>query len=293
MADNKLTSIEKIKTELNTVIKPVFEKIAPDMNYMKEAGFAIQILQNNTYLQGMEYNSIINSVRNVALTGLTLNPLLQQAYLVPRKGKCYLDISYKGMITLLTQYQVIKKIWATLVYEGEKFKIIEGFNHEIIHERRPDFYGKNIIAVYAIAKLMNDEFVFEVMDINEINEIMNRSESIKAGKGSPWNTDKSQMAKKTAIRRLYNQLPKTAIPERVVDTMGIELEANKIETTQDIINNNQGSEAFIYAEEAQEAKPDTNEPVINNNNVQKVKQTPVSEKKEMPTLSLFDQDVND
>jgi len=72
------------------------------MNFNREAGFAIQILMNNPYLMKADPLSVKDAVVNIALTGLTLNPALKYAYLVPRKVKsdlkCILDISYIGMI---------------------------------------------------------------------------------------------------------------------------------------------------------------------------------------------------
>ena len=52
--------------------------------FNKEASFAIQHLAKNPYLQKASKTSILQSVLNIAQTGLTLNPVSKYAYLVPR-----------------------------------------------------------------------------------------------------------------------------------------------------------------------------------------------------------------
>lgn len=246
-----LTGIDLIKSKLSIEAKPVFAQVAPDMNFLKEVGFALQALRSNEHLAKLPIESIITSVKNVALTGLTLNPVLQQAYLIPRLGKCCLDIGYKGMISLLVSYNIVKNIWATVVYEGEKFEIIEGIKPDIIHIRRQDYYGRKIVCCYAIAILNNDLVRFEYMDIEEINNIRNRSEAFKKGMG-PWKTDYQQMVKKTVLRRLYGQLPKSKIPAQVVQSMELDIENNSIDFKEEAKSN--ANSTSIHFEDVQEAE---------------------------------------
>ena len=128
-ADQKPTqeNVPAVKTQSNQVAKksPVYSLIATardsfekaneyNMNFAREANFALQILEGNKYLQGSKPESIRNAIVNVSLTGLTLNPALKYAYLVPRKiGSdlhCILDISYIGMIKLLTDAGAVKSL---------------------------------------------------------------------------------------------------------------------------------------------------------------------------------------
>ena len=90
-----------------------------NMDFMREAGFAIQILQQNTFLQSCDPISVKNAIVNVALTGLTLNPALKMAYLVPRKGKCVLDPSYVGLIKVLTDSGALKNKDDAVIYVND------------------------------------------------------------------------------------------------------------------------------------------------------------------------------
>jgi recombination protein RecT len=183
--------------------------------FEREAGFAIQTLNNNSYLAGCDQNSILTAVYNIALTGLTLNPLLKFAYLVPRGGKCVLDISYVGMVKLLTDYGVVRNVVAEVVYANDRFKVEMG--QKPIFRHVPNYTSDrgDPVAVYAIGYFHAGGNQFEIMTMKEITAIQNRSESVKAGKGSPWKTDFSEMAKKTVIRRLFKYLPKSAMPDNV------------------------------------------------------------------------------
>ena len=68
----------------------------------KEMSFALQAISGNSALEKCNPNSITTTMVNVALTGLTLNPKKAYCYLIPRGGKAILDISYQGMIFLMT-----------------------------------------------------------------------------------------------------------------------------------------------------------------------------------------------
>ena len=80
------------------------------VNWEKEKQFAIQALQANDYLSGVAAKnqaSLQNAIVNVASIGISLNPALKHAYLVPRKGGVCLDLSYMGLLHLAQSSGVI------------------------------------------------------------------------------------------------------------------------------------------------------------------------------------------
>lgn len=89
--------------------------------FVKEAGFALQIIRNKPRLAEMDRQSIVDSIVNVALTGLTLNPELRLGYLIPRKGKLYFSSSYMGKREILLRSGMVKNIWVNLVFESDSF----------------------------------------------------------------------------------------------------------------------------------------------------------------------------
>lgn len=130
--------------------------------FARELSFAAQAVNASELLKKCDAVSVAASVWNVALTGLSLNPILKLAYLTPRwnsksgNNECVLMPSYQGLVKLITDTGAAKKIEARLIYEGDEFIEEYGNEYRIIH--RPKFpKGKTIIGAYAIATLSNGE----------------------------------------------------------------------------------------------------------------------------------------
>lgn len=196
------------------------------MNFNREAGFAIQILTANEFLASCEPVSIRNAIVNISLTGLTLNPALKYAYLIPRGGKCILDISYMGMIKLLTDAGSVKNIDAGVIYANDKYDYRRGTDPYFKHVPALTNKGDKIGA-YAIAFLRDGGFQFEIMGRDEIEKIRNTSESFKnekTRKYSPWENWEDEMWKKTVLKRLFKLLPKTQFSEQLIAAISNEHE---------------------------------------------------------------------
>ena len=192
------------------------------MNFNREAGFAIQILTNNPFLMKCDPNSVKDSVVNVALTGITLNPALKFAYLVPRKVKgelkCILDISYMGMIKILTDAGAVKNVDAGVIYSNDKYDFRRGSDPYFKHLPALSQRGEKIGA-YAIAFLRDGGFQFEILGRDEIEKVRATSESYKNVEGrkfSPWETWEDEMWKKTVLKRLFKLLPKTNFSDQLI-----------------------------------------------------------------------------
>lgn len=192
------------------------------MNFNREAGFAIQILTNNPYLMKCETLSVKDAVVNIALTGLTLNPALKYAYLVPRKVKnelkCILDISYIGMIKILTDAGAVKNVDAGVIYSNDKYDFRKGSDPYFKHQPALSNRGEKIGA-YAIAFLRDGGFQFEILGREDIEKVRATSESYKNEEGrkySPWETWEDEMWKKTVLKRLFKLLPKTNFSDQLI-----------------------------------------------------------------------------
>jgi recombination protein RecT len=192
------------------------------MNFNREAGFAIQILTNNPYLMKCDADSVKHAVVNVALTGITLNPSLKYAYLVPRKVKnelkCILDISYMGMIKILTDAGAVKNVDAGVIYQNDRYDFRRGSDPYFKHVPALSGRGEKIGA-YAIAFLRDGGFQFEILGREDIEKVRATSESYKNEEGrkySPWETWEDEMWKKTVLKRLFKLLPKTNFSDQLI-----------------------------------------------------------------------------
>jgi recombination protein RecT len=194
-----------------------FEAVSVDrsINFEREAGFAIQMISGNDYALTQAMNnkqSVIDAVTNVAAIGISLNPAKKQAYLVPRKGKICLDISYMGLIDLAIQDGGIKWAQAQLVYEKDTFAL-NGMDKLPLHQFNPFAKDRGeIVGVYVVVKTADGEYLTHTMDIDAAYAIRDRSESWKRnapGKRGPWETDPGEMIKKTCVKQAYKYWPKT------------------------------------------------------------------------------------
>lgn len=199
-----------IKKELE-LTRPSFEQMNLNkLAFAKEMEYAIQIIENNDYLAKMSMPSLRNALINVSLSGISLNPVLKLAYLVPRKGQCCVDVSYIGMIKIVTDTGSVKSIKADVAYDKDTFDIQLGSDGYVIHKPYlgADSRGRKLGA-YSLAILNDGSEHIDFMRWDEIMAIKARSESVKADKTSPWATDEDEMACKTVVKRHFKYLPKS------------------------------------------------------------------------------------
>ena len=208
-----------------------------EMNYGQECGFAVMAIQNNPYLLNCTQDSLKSAIISVALTGISLNPALKYAYLVPRKVKnelrAVLDISYMGFIKILTDAGAVKNVYAGVVHEKDDFTYSQGSNP--ILEHKPDLLKDRgqPFGVYAIAYFRDGGFQFEVMAKPEIEKVRATSESWKnesIRQYSPWEKWSGEMWKKTVLKRLFKLLPKTKFSEQLIVALSKEHENEMADT---------------------------------------------------------------
>lgn len=135
------------------------------------------------------------------LSAMGLEPDGRRAHLIPYGNECTLIIDYKGLVELIRRSGDVVSVRAETVCENDEFSWVNG---EIEH--KADFRKSRgeVQAVYAIAVLKSGEKQSATMTRDEVEAIRNRS---RAGKSGPWVSDWSEMAKKTAVRRLSKMLP--------------------------------------------------------------------------------------
>lgn len=128
--------------------KDAFLEVCDEKTWMREYSFAMQIIGGNKLLQDVAKTpagcqSIKNAIVNVAMTGTTLNPVMQKAYLVPRSIRgvmmCCLDFSYRGLAGIAMDSGTVKHIAPRLVYTFDKFKYTETDGEQHI------FFEKNLL----------------------------------------------------------------------------------------------------------------------------------------------------
>lgn len=224
-AINKLPIARLVKEQPKAKFIAALVGTAPDkakyqeaeMQFNKEASFALQAFSNNDYLTKVAENdkiSVINAIINVAQTGLTLNPVLKLGYLIPMDKKVQFWPSYMGKREIVMRTGLVKDAYARLVYDGDQFEIKYGTGGYIKHTPDPWKEQKleNVKGGYWYCMLKDGTEKFGTMNESEIKAIQKRSPSAKASQ-SPWTTDWEQMALKTIFNRGFKEMPKGDMSE--------------------------------------------------------------------------------
>ena len=154
--------------------------------------------------------SLIGSIIRGASLGLDPEPALGQMYLVPFKNVVQLIVGYKGLVNLAWQSGSLATIGARAVVSGDVFEVELGTDERLVH-RPPMKRDANapFTHFYAVASVIGtNQKMFEVMELEEVKAIRDRSPSARKG-GGPWATDFEIMARKTVLRRLCKVLPQS------------------------------------------------------------------------------------
>lgn len=215
--EHNIATIDGFKSKATEMMRD--NGFAPD-KIMREISFALQHFTKNEYLNSATPLSKLRAVVNISQVGLTLNPIAKEAYLVPRyvnkQVEAVLEPSYVGLVKLLTDAGSVKSILCNVVFENDSFELnIADTANPVYHKPQLISSKKgNVLGCYALATLTNGSKQVEWMDVEQINEIRERSESyksFKAGKARStiWESDYSEMCRKTVIKRIYKYLPRT------------------------------------------------------------------------------------
>lgn len=201
------------------------------LNFKKEATFALQILKANNFLREKAQNnpdSLQNAITNIAAIGISLNPAVKEAYLVPRGNMVCLDISYIGLVKLATDTGAIEWVQAEIVKANDTFEY-QGVGRAPLHKMNPFSDRGETVGVYCVAKLSTGECLSTIMSKAECDSI--RDKSSQAAQKGPWKDFYEEMLKKTVIKRASKLWPKSERVQQAVEVIneheGIDFNSTK------------------------------------------------------------------
>lgn len=197
--------------EVLALVKQDFTSVSVDQKivWQKELNFAIQLLDKNKGLDDTAWKntqSLKNAIINVSAIGISLNPALKHAYLVPRQGAVCLDISYMGLLHLACMSGSIMWGQAKIVRKNDTY-ISQGIDKAPLHEFEAFGDRGGIIGVYCTVKTCDGDYLTEEMDLKRVYDIRDRSMAYK-NKSGPWLTDPEKMIRKTAVKSGASYWPK-------------------------------------------------------------------------------------
>lgn len=160
-------------------------------------GSAKQAIARSPDIQNCNPASVYFAVAQSFEIKLSLAPQLQQCFLIPRKGRCNLEIGVRGYLALARRSHLFTSGNASAVFDGDAFEAINGTHPCLTHTRmfKP---GAEITRAWAMvtvckAGIQRSEFV-----------VVGPDELAKARKigGPVWQAWPEEMARKFAMRRL-------------------------------------------------------------------------------------------
>ena len=194
-------------------LQPEIRKALPSMITPERfTRMALSSLNNNPLLLECTPMSFIAALMDAAQLGLEPNTPLGQAYLIPYRNKdkgvveCQFQIGYKGLIDLAYRNDRLRSIEAHTVYENDEFYYELGLDARLKHIPAWDEKG-DIKGFYAVFKLDNGGYRFEVMSKNDVDRFRDTYSKTANSVYSPWNTSYEEMAKKTVIKRVLKYAP--------------------------------------------------------------------------------------
>ena len=212
-------------------------KVHNAVSWEAEKNYAIQQLYKNDFATKVATRnpvSVQNAVRNVAAIGLTLNPALKYAYLVPRDNQICLDVSYMGLMHLAQDTGSIEWAQCKIVHEKDDY-VNKGASVEPEHTYTPFGDRGAIVGAYCVAKTNQGDYLTHEMPIADIYAIRDRSMAWKQKKAGPWKTDEKEMIKKTVVKQASKYWPKVERMHEAIEMVntesgeGIDFEAERIE----------------------------------------------------------------
>ncbi|HGM8086388.1 TPA: recombinase RecT [Pseudomonas aeruginosa] len=198
-------AVNKTQTRFNDTVADV----PGSLLFKTEKIYAMHALLNNDLLARTAFSNPVSleiAMAQVAASGLTLDPAMQLAYLVPRDGKVVAEISYRGLIDIALRSKAVSMVTVKAVYSLDLFRF-KGDTTQPIHEYDPfmnvedrgEFRG-----AYSSAYLANGMLLVtpvRAQDIYAARELSSAWKNAKPGKSKgPWESHFEAMALKTCVK---------------------------------------------------------------------------------------------
>lgn len=183
---------------------------------------ALGAMRTTPKLMNCTVESLMGAIVQCAQLGLEPNTPLGHAYLIPfdkkrkqgnqwvvEKTEVQIVFGYKGLVDLARRSGQIVSIAAHEVCEGDDFVYEYGLDEKLVHKPALNNRGE-VIAFYAVAKLVGGGHAFEVMSREQIEHIRNESQNYKMSREKEktvWGQHFVEMGRKTVLRRLFKYLP--------------------------------------------------------------------------------------
>ena len=210
-------------------LKVVVPKGVVAERYARQAYFAIC---KDPLLQQCTPSSLVMRVIEAAEVGLSLDRIMQEAALVPRRNKAgtleaQLMPEYRGLLRLAHQHPDVDHVDVVEVFNKDLFAVTRGTKPGIDHELSTEEDPGPAVCYYAVVWFKSGQCKFEVMNLRQIESVRSRIKGSDRP-DSAWVVAYGEQAKKTVLKRMLKTVPRT---EHAAQALGQsdKIEAGEIE----------------------------------------------------------------
>lgn len=206
----------------NKNLRVLIEKAAPSIKTLlpkimtpeRFGAILFNSCQKNPLLLECDHFSIIKVGLQCAMLGVEPDTPLQQAHIIPYKGKATLQLGYRGLIELARRSNTLANVIAYVVHQSDDFDFALGDTPFVRH--RPFLGGDpgEFVAVYGILVQTSGGKVIDIMSKHDVEKIRARAQ---AKSGPAWSENFDEMAKKTLIKRMLKVQPQSAELARALE----------------------------------------------------------------------------
>lgn len=183
-----------------------------DLVWKAERAYALEILRKNDYMRNKcDPHSLSMAMLDAAWSGLSLNPTLGMAYLIPYEEMITFKPSYRGLEQLVYRAGTVTMIQTALVKQGDYFRLQTINNRRVIEHTEKHGAKAEVIAAYCIVHYASTPIPYvETMTREELDVVeqiaLDQGNNGKGGK--VWRTAlRGEMQRKTVLRRALKHAP--------------------------------------------------------------------------------------
>lgn len=181
----------------------------------------LNLLMQNPEIMQYDPRLIYREVSKAAALGLSLDPQFAEADIIPvwnkqaKRKELELRPRYKGLIKLARQSGEIINIYPVEARENDFWLEEQGTERRLEHRVERRSPRGAVFCYYAVVVYKDGVKDFEVMDLEDIYDIREKSDGWRAFQNNkisttPWQSDEGEMCKKTVIKRLLKRVPQSS-----------------------------------------------------------------------------------
>ncbi|WP_326643043.1 recombinase RecT [Streptosporangium sp. NBC_01755] len=198
--------LAKVKDLLESMTPEISKALPAHVTAERMARIALTQCRATPELLTCSAESLVGAVLTCAQLGMEPGPT-QEAFLIPRKGQVTFQLGYKGMAKLFWQHPLAAYLTTATVRVGDEFDYDLGTTPHLLHKPNKKDRGEPEGHWYAVFRLINGGFGFAVLDRPAVER---RRRSSQFPNGFGWAKSYDEMAEKSALRDMFDTMPKSA-----------------------------------------------------------------------------------